>query len=86
MQVQLNQIGNIESFYMNFREDYQEDNSLPETHSCELCEENDALIEVIYPKTDKVPYSRSELICIACYAHPDYQVIIKRDKPIIKLI
>ena len=40
---------------------------------CAICGENEAEIEV------RGDYPIPELVCMECYAHPDYQTIVLRD-------
>lgn len=45
---------------------------------CQLCDEHSAMIEVKFS-------TYKELVCMGCYSTSDYQRIIKRNDPKIKL-
>lgn len=46
----------------------------PIKDTCAICQKNVATVKVKYS-------THTELICMECYSAPDYQVILKRDKP-----
>ena len=46
---------------------------------CNMCDEETPMVEVTFGK-------RKELVCMNCYSSPDYQEIVRRDHPEIKLI
>jgi hypothetical protein len=43
---------------------------------CQLCNEREAEVEVVFNDGR----FRTEVSCMYCYAHPDYQTILKRGK------
>jgi hypothetical protein len=70
MQIELNELGGIESFYQNMTEGsklyFSESEKIP---ICAICNQEIAKIEVDFK-------DRKELVCFECYSAPDYQDLI----------
>ena len=47
---------------------------------CAICEEETATIKVIRSLSYYISGNRTELVCIDCFADPDYQELIDRRK------
>ena len=46
---------------------------------CDLCEENEAFVSVVFKENGR---DITEVSCIECYSKPDYQIIISHKKGI----
>ena len=75
MSIEFKDLGSIESFDQNMREDST--SVLPEYRTsciCEICGENEVSFEVV----DK---NHSEKVCQGCFVDPDYKRYILEFKP-----